>query len=456
MKKILLIYAPFCTPVSPPYSITYLASFLKDNLSRSFSVKEIDLNIRFHSLKFPEYKNHFKNLKKRYKKEEYEKISKKFLLETGKTYSENNKKVVKNKDPELLNDMLKEILINKPEIVAFSIVYSSQAFYTYALIKELNKLGIKTVVGGPAVNNKLRSIADKHLNNEVELLKYINGKIIEHNKLKTNTILDFSRYKKEDYFTPDLVIPIKTSSSCYYQQCTFCTHHNKKQYFEYDLNNIKKSVKQSNTKSVFIIDDMIYKKRLLEIAKILKPLKISWMCQLKPHKDLDEKTLKTLKESGLKAIIWGIESGNNRVLKLMKKGTNVEDNEKVLKLSKKTGIKNIIYIMFGFPTETKEEFIDTIRFIEHNKENIDLVSTSIFGLQKNTDIYNNPKKYFITKIIETKRTILEPKIKYKVSKGLSQKEAIALRKKHKKTIENINRFPKTMNFFREHMLCLIK
>ena len=84
-----------------------------------------------------------------------------------------------------------------------------------------------------------------------------------------------------------------------------------------------------------------------------------------------------------------------------------------------------------------------------NDKNIDLISMSIFGLQKGTVIYENPEKFGISKIIEEKRTILEPKIKYEVSKGLNQKEANKLRERYKKTIEKINKYPKTMNFFRE-------
>jgi radical SAM superfamily enzyme YgiQ (UPF0313 family) len=154
--------------------------------------------------------------------------------------------------------------------------------------------------------------------------------------------------------------------------------------------------------------------------------------------------------------MWGIESGNDRILKLINKGTNKNDIEKVLTDSHTVRIKNVAYTIVGFPTETKEDFIDTIKFLKKNQENIDLVSVSVFGLQKGTVIYNNPNKFGITKIIEEERTVLEPKLTYEVKEGLSQSEANKLRDKYKRTIENINKYPKTMNYFREHMFCLIK
>ena len=175
---------------------------------------------------------------------------------------------------------------------------------------------------------------------------------------------------------------------------------------------------------------------------------------LRPTKDLNENTLIILAESGLKNIIWGVESGCDRILGLMQKGTNKKDVVQVLTDSKKAGIKNVLYIMFGFPTETKEEFLETINFLKDNQENIDLVSTSIFGLQKGTPIYKNPEQFNLTKITETKRTVLEPKISYKTNSGLTPEEIKKLKKTHQKTLEKINKFPKEMNFFREHLLNL--
>ncbi len=131
-------------------------------------------------------------------------------------------------------------------------------------------------------------------------------------------------------------------------------------------------------------------------------------------------------------VIWGVESGNQRILNLMKKGTNVLDVKKVLKQSSDAGIKNVTYIMFGFPTETKEEFLDTINFLKENTDNIDLVSTSIFGLQKESKMFGEPENFGIKNVCEEKRTVLEPKISYEIISGLTKKEVIKLRDNYKK------------------------
>ncbi|MBL7056307.1 radical SAM protein [Candidatus Woesearchaeota archaeon] len=448
MKKLLLVYLPFCTPASPPYSITNMYSFLKNNSSAEIDI--LDLNLEFHKLKFSKYQKYFQNSESW---KDYEEVSKEYHRDTHKVYSENNKLVVANKKPEFFDELLDKITSRKPDTVAFSIVYSSQAFFVASMLKELKN--VTTVIGGPAINSKLKKLADKTLNNELELLNFIEGNV-EHDALNFNTVPDFSIYDLGSYFTPSPVIPLKTSSTCYYQQCTFCSHYSKVPYIESSLDLIKETILKSKQRYFFLIDDMIPKKRLLDLARLFTPLKIKWSCQLKPSKQLDLKTLKILKDSGLDLIIWGLESGNQRILDLMKKGTSIEDITSSLTNSHEAGIKNTVYVMFGFPTETQEEFKDTRDLLVKNEKCIDLISVSIFGLQKGTPVYNNPKLFGITKIIEEERTVLEPRITYEVSKGLSQKQATKLKNNHKKTFDRINKYPQAMNFFREHMLCVVE
>ncbi len=444
--KLLLVYPPFCTPATLPYSITYLSAFLKENCDCSVDV--LDLNVKFHNKKFGKYADYYKNLNDL---SDYNEMTKGYDEVSRKVYSDNNRLVVDGKNPELFDEMLSMILEKKPDTVAFSVVYSSQVFYCYALIRELKGRGIKTIVGGPSVNEKLIGAADEYLKNEVELLESVSGKA-DHDKLHLNFFLDYNVFDPGDYFVKDAVLPLRTSSGCYHAKCTFCTHHTGNIYLEYSLENIERTVENSDGEYFFVVDDMLHKKRLLDLAEIMKKNGKKWTCQLKPTKDYDEDTLHILRESGLLMIIWGVESGCDRVLEIMGKGTNAKDVSGVLSSSSKAGIKNVVYIIFGFPTETKEEFLETIRFLEDNSECIDLVSTSVFGLQKGSFVYADPSRFGVTEVVEEERTVLDPKISYEVKEGLTNEEAVKLRNGYKKTIEKINKFPKLMNYFREHML----
>jgi len=430
--KILLVYPPFCTPATPPYSLTSLAARIK----KEHQTEILDLNIFFHNLKFPEFKQYYQQGE--FETRTYNQTTKKYEHLTSLCYSENNKKVLREEKPELFQELLNEIIKTKAEVIAFSIVYSSQAFYAWVLMQELKKLGKRIFVGGPAVTHQMLELA------ETDFSAFLEDK---------SQPLDFSVFKSKDYFVPELVIPLKTCSTCFYQQCAFCTHHQHQKYEEFELKNIKDSIIKSKAKKVFFIDDMITKKRLLELAEILKPLKITWMCQLKP-KDFAPADLQKLYAAGLRIVLWGVESGSPRILDLMRKGTKVEENELTLRTAHQVGIKNVLYIMFGFPTETETDFMSTINFLQRNKENIDLLSISTFGLQQGTPIFKDPKNFGVKKVQVLERKLLDPKITFETESGLKPEQLLELRKKYRHTLDKINKYSVGMNFFREHLLCL--
>jgi len=436
------VYLPFCTPVSPPYSLTNLHSFLSHNSSHE--IKVLDLNLQFHQLKFATYADYFQSSNW----QEYEKIANEYHKSTKEIYAQNNKLVVQGSTPEFYDQLLASIKSEQADIIAFSIVYSSQAFFAHALLQDLDTI---TVVGGPCVNTKLIELADHHCRNEIELLKLIEKKQISHSNLNMNHSLDFSIYDLDTYFTPHPVIPLKTSTTCYYQQCTFCAHYAQVPYNEYSLHTIEETVVKSGMKHFFLIDDMIPLQRLLKLAALFRKLDVTWACQLRPTKEFTYDVLNTLHASGLTFVLWGVESGCQKILDAIKKGTNVSDVEDVLKNSHAAGITNVTYIMFGFPGESEKDFITTIEFLKRNSEHIDLISTSQFGLQKGTSVYTNPDQYGISEIIENKRTVLDSKIRYVVKDGLSPNEVTQLRKKYAHVIESINTYPKSLNFFREHL-----
>ncbi len=452
MKNILCIFTPFSSPVSPPYSITYLAGFLKRNTNPGeFSYELLDLNAWLHHEQFKSEYAKVRLALKNQSMDDYALHAHDLRLKIENFTKLENAAVRKEENSALLQKCLNYILSRKPDVVLLSVVYNSQAFFSLQLARDLRKHDIPVIVGGPAATSQLKGMAT-YLPNEVSLLEHLTGKSIDHDKLNISHVLDYSGYDFSLYLAPESVICLKTSSCCYYQRCTFCTHHGFGKYIEYSMDDIRNSIVASKSKLVFFIDDMIHKKRLLELAKVTKSLGVSWMCQLRPMKELDEDTLRTLHESGLKIVLWGVESGSNRVLEMMDKGTNTADVEKVLQSSRKVGITNVTYILFGFPTETKDEFLATIDLLKRNKANIDLISTSVFGLQEGSLVFKSPKKFMITDVGREPRTMLPDKISYTVEAGLHRDDARELRQKYSKTLNSINKFPKEMNIYREHML----
>lgn len=448
--KLLLVYPPFCTPSVMPYSISNLKGFLDENLQ--IEAKCLDLNAKWHRQRFSEI---YSRLDKAGLYEDYPKLLEQFDLESRPLYKLNNRLVSEEKKPELFEDMLGLITKEKPDIVAFSLVYNSQCFYAKALMDSLLDKGIKIIIGGPADTSKL-SQDFKFIHDEQELLEHLTKEhgIKQKKQAEPEPVIpDFSDYDPLDYLTKETVVPVKASSGCCYGQCTFCTHHGNIRYKEQELTKVKNAVIKSGAKNIFFIDDLIHTNRLMELGEMLKPLGINWAAQLRPTKDLLGRFTK-LHDSGLKAVFWGVESGSEKVLKLMRKGTHPIDISAVLKESHEAGIRNTCFVMFGFPGETKKEFLETIDFLKANSEYIDLISTSGFGLQRGSYVYEHPEEFGIKIIEGSVRSILASSINYSIdpARGLNKEEARRLKSRHMNTIKSLDKLPRVMNYFKEQVM----
>ncbi len=105
-----------------------------------------------------------------------------------------------------------------------------------------------------------------------------------------------------------------------------------------------------------------------------------------------------MKESGCTLLMFGLESGNQRTLNLMSKGTKLDDVEKIIRNLKDVGIGIHVYLIFGFPGETDEEAEDTLRFIEKNRDFLDSGFAHEFGLEWGSPIHTHYRDFGITKI----------------------------------------------------------
>jgi len=86
--------------------------------------------------------------------------------------------------------------------------------------------------------------------------------------------------------------------------------------------------------------------------------------------------VREMAETGLNYAMIGFESGNQRILDMFEKETTVEENIQAAQICKELGVKIWANIMFGNPTETKSEVLDTVRMIWKIKP--DTLSISFF------------------------------------------------------------------------------
>jgi len=84
--------------------------------------------------------------------------------------------------------------------------------------------------------------------------------------------------------------------------------------------------------------------------------------------------------------IVGFESGNQRILNLLRKGTTVQQNLDAAEICHKNGVKVWANVMFGNPTETREEVQDSVNMIKQMKPHA--FSPSFFSPIVGTDLYD--------------------------------------------------------------------
>jgi len=126
------------------------------------------------------------------------------------------------------------------------------------------------------------------------------------------------------------------------------------------------------------------------------------------HEDMVARMAK----AGLCGYFIGFESGNDRILKFIRKGTTVEQNRQAARICRKYGISIWANYMMGLPTETKDEVMDTVRLMKEIDP--DYYSPAFFTPHPGTDLYDYTVEHNLSRITDYdsyRRNPTEPKIK---------------------------------------------
>jgi len=188
-------------------------------------------------------------------------------------------------------------------------------------------------------------------------------------------------------------------------KCTFCQNivHFKNYKFRTAKNiadELEYNSKINGVKHFSLVDPAINGniKLLEKICDLIieRNLDINWSGSAIPRKEMTLSLLKKMKKAGCIRLEYGVESGSDKVLKIMNKIHRAKEAELVLKHTKIAEIKVVIFIIVGYPGESEEDFNMTLDFLKENKENIDLVrSVNSPYLQTGTDLMENKDKYGI-------------------------------------------------------------
>lgn len=335
--------------------------------------------------------------------------------------SHHSVKIIDSVAEKLTHNQLKQIIASeKVEIIG--IYFSTFYLYDSILVAKNAKIissEIITIAGGPHVNlypvetisipeidiavegegeivlNQIVNAIEKNRKNpDIEkipgvILKTNKTKYIPAIKINQLDILPFParhliNYKKYNSILAkhNPITTIISSRSCPFK-CKFCSNLESGQKVRFRtaknvVDELEECVKKYKIYNFLFFDELFTsnKQRVLEIcSEILnRKLKISWQCRSRAD-TIDEQMIKIMKKAGCRLIQFGIETGCQRLQKLINKNLDLLKVKNLIKMVSKTGIFTYGDFMIGLPTETDEETRATIEFAKHLQ-----LDYAIFGM----------------------------------------------------------------------------
>ncbi|HET7893678.1 MAG TPA: hopanoid biosynthesis associated radical SAM protein HpnJ [Candidatus Sulfotelmatobacter sp.] len=207
--------------------------------------------------------------------------------------------------------------------------------------------------------------------------------------------LDVTRYNVPFLLYP--FVSLYTTRGCP-AQCTFCLwpqtlsgHPWRKRSTDDVAREMAKAKEMwPNVKEFFFDDDTfnIQKARTIELCAKLKPLGLTWSCTSRVTTDYE--TLKAMKEAGCRLLIVGYESGDQQILKNIKKGATIERARQFTKDCHKLGLVIHGDFIMGLPGETHETINNTIAFAK--ELDVETIQVSVAHAYPGTELYDHAVK----------------------------------------------------------------
>tara|TARA_B100000959_G_scaffold284860_1_gene357671 strand:+ start:26 stop:1441 length:1416 start_codon:yes stop_codon:yes gene_type:complete len=199
----------------------------------------------------------------------------------------------------------------------------------------------------------------------------------------------------------NIVTTIFTSRGCPYK-CTFCDRPHLGKMFrarspENVVQELEECVKMGIDNFLFYDDTFsVNKKRVIDICKeiIKRKLNIDWDIRTRVD-NVNEEMLRLMKKAGCNGIHYGIETGSEKILKVLDKGITIEQANRIFELTRKYRIPTLAYFMIGNPTETIDDINTTFKVMKMLKP--DYVHLTILTPFPGTKIYFDGLKSGIIK-----------------------------------------------------------
>jgi len=360
-----------------------------------------------------------------------------------------------------LKILQEKIELVQPKLVCFSIPFPGNlyaAFRSAKFIKE-NYPHIKTAMGGGFPNTELRDLKDKRVFEFFDFITLDDGELplelvyesicnseknseihfkrtflIENEEIVYKNNTNRHDYKQSQTGTPDYtdlhlddyisVIEIANpmhslwsdgrwnkltmAHGCYWGKCTFCDIS--LDYIKiYEpvsakilVDRMEELIAQTGETGFHFVDEAAPPALMREVAlEILRRnLVVTWWTNIRFEKSFTQDLCFLLKISGCVAVSGGLEVASDRLLKLIDKGVSVDQVAKVTRNFTEAGIMVHAYLMYGYPTQTVQETVDSLEMVRQLFE-IGILQSGFwhqFAMTAHSPVGQNPEEFGVIPI----------------------------------------------------------
>lgn len=356
-----------------------------------------------------------------------------------------------------LEILTKKLKKTQPKLVCFSVPFPGNLYSAFRCAQFIKKNypEITVAMGGGFPNTELRSVSDTRVFDFFDFITLDDGELpvellwkhvvnpskettafkrtfyLENNEVIYNNTSKINDYKQRELGTPDysdlllnnyisvieIVNPMHSlwsdgrwnkltmAHGCYWAKCTFC---------DVSLDYIKVyepitakllvdrmeeiSAKTGETGFHFVDEaapPALMRALALEILK--RDLTVTWWANIRFEKSFTKDLCILLKASGLIAVSGGLEVASDRLLKLIDKGVSVQQVAQVTSNFTDASILVHSYLMYGFPSQTEQETVDSLEMVRQLFE-LGIIQSGFwhqFSLTTHSPIGLDPERYGI-------------------------------------------------------------
>lgn len=321
-----------------------------------------------------------------------------------------------------IETLSEKIDLTQPEIAGFSVPFPGNLFSAFRCAQWLKQQhpAVKTVMGGGFPNTELRSVTDPRVFEFFDfitlddgeapfenLIHFVQGTKSEAELKRTFLLCDGAvayrdnqqcgDYRQGQVGTPDYsdllldqyisVIEVTNpmhslwsdgrwnkltmAHGCYWGKCTFCDT-SLPYIAAYEpltasllADRMEELIAQTGTTGFHFVDEAAPPAlmRALALEIIRRKMVVSWWTNIRFEKAFTRDLCLLLKVSGCIAVSGGLEVASDRLLALIQKGITVKQVAQVNRNFTEAGIMVHAYLMYGFPTQTAQETIDSLEMV---------------------------------------------------------------------------------------------